>query len=142
MPYGESPSVPGLPHTVLPDPPPATAEQIEESRPIIVAIGASAGGLEAIISLLRELRVHRIGFVIVQHLPPDGGAPLLELLGRATPMPVLPALDETVVRAGNVYCIQPGQELFVVDGVLKTRAAGRPTRPIDVLFRSLAEDQG
>ena len=64
----------------------------------IVAIGASAGGLEAIEQLLRALPGDTgMGFVVVQHLSPTHTSMLAEILGRWSPMPVvevkLPAVE-------------------------------------------------
>ena len=55
----------------------------------IVGVGASAGGLEAFLDLLRHLPADTgMGFVLVQHLDPQHESALTHLLARATTMPV------------------------------------------------------
>ena len=55
----------------------------------IVGVGASAGGLEAFMELLKHLRPDSgLGFVLVQHLDPTHESALTQLLGRVTAMPV------------------------------------------------------
>src|SRR5580765_7652552 len=55
----------------------------------VVAIGASAGGLEAFTTLLRHLHVDTgMAFVMVQHLDPTHDSLLVDLLGRSTGLPV------------------------------------------------------
>jgi two-component system CheB/CheR fusion protein len=58
----------------------------------VVAIGASAGGLEAVTALLRALPVNiGMAFVLIQHLDPKRRCMLPELLSRTTRIPVLEA---------------------------------------------------
>lgn len=60
------------------------------SSPLLVTLGASAGGLEAIEAFLRHVPPDSgAAFVVIQHLDPTHAGALPELLGRSTPMPVL-----------------------------------------------------
>ena len=69
---------------------------------LIAALGASAGGLEALEKFFKHMPADSgIGFVIVQHLAPDHTSALPELLARCTDMPVEQARDTV---AG---CTQP-----------------------------------
>ncbi|MDI1312281.1 chemotaxis protein CheB [Prosthecobacter sp.] len=111
----------------------------------IVAVGASAGGLEALRQLLQALPADTgMGFVIVQHLSPDHGSNLAEILGRATQMPVCQVSDEPEVEANHVYVIPPGRDMLIAKGRLQLLQQGNraPHHGIDQFFHSLAEDDG
>src|SRR5690242_3531213 len=74
----------------------------------VVAIGASAGGLEAFTELLRGLPADTgMAFVLIQHLSPDHESMLARLLSRETAMPVSEVEDGTVLAPNQVYVIPP-----------------------------------
>ncbi|MBV9200105.1 MAG: PAS domain-containing protein [Alphaproteobacteria bacterium] len=112
----------------------------------IVGIGASAGGVEALEQLLRSVPAENgLAFVVVTHLPPNRESMLADILGRATPMPVIDAKDGEKVEAEHVYILPPSAILTIQQGRLRLRHTGpadRERAPIDVFFNSLAEDQG
>lgn len=110
----------------------------------LVGVGASAGGLEAITQLLRELPSDPgMAFVIIQHLDPHHESQLTELLREATEMPVQTVKDGTTVQANNVYVIPPNADVVISDGHLRLapRKSGLHL-PIDTFFTSLAQTQG
>jgi two-component system, chemotaxis family, CheB/CheR fusion protein len=111
---------------------------------VIAALGASAGGLEALEKFFRHMASDAgIGFVVVQHLAPDHASALPELLARCTAMPVEQARDGTRVAPNSVYIIPPNATLTVRDGTLHIAPPTAPRgyrMPIDSLFSSLAED--
>jgi chemotaxis methyl-accepting protein methylase len=110
-----------------------------------VGIGASAGGLEALLQFLEHVPANSgIAFAIVQHLDPTQKGMLPELLQRATPMKVIQVKDRTKVRPDCVYVIPPNHDMSLLHGTLHLLAPieARGLRlPIDFFFRSLAEDQ-
>jgi two-component system CheB/CheR fusion protein len=112
----------------------------------IVGIGASAGGLEALEELLRHVPPHSgIAYVVVQHLDPTHKGMLVELLQRATPMPVAEASEHLRVEPDHVYVIPPNAEMSLLHGSLHLMPLTAPrglNLPIDYFFRSLAQDQG
>ncbi|HEY1417045.1 MAG TPA: chemotaxis protein CheB, partial [Myxococcaceae bacterium] len=113
---------------------------------MVVALGASAGGLEAIDTFLRNVPPDSgVAFVVIQHLDPTHAGALPELLRRATRMPVAQVENGMRVEANHVYVIPPNKELSVVRGNLRIAEPG-PLRglrlPIDVFLRSLAEERG
>ncbi|MCG5513923.1 chemotaxis protein CheB [Ectothiorhodospira shaposhnikovii] len=112
---------------------------------VIVGIGASAGGLEALEHFLTPVPADcPLAFVVVQHRLPDHGGLLPELLQKATPLPVREAQDHMPVRPGEVYVIPPGKNLSVQHGQLHLLEppAGRGTKlPIDFFLHSLATDK-
>jgi two-component system CheB/CheR fusion protein len=115
------------------------------SLPMIVGVGASAGGLEAFTELLSHLPGDTgMAFVLIQHLDPSHESHLTELLSRASKMPVAEVKDETRVEANHVYVIPPRCNLGISDGVLHTPARPGTGRnmPIDSFFRGLAADRG
>ncbi len=115
------------------------------SKLFIVGVGASAGGLEALGALLKNVQVDSMAFVVVQHLAPQHESVLPELLGRVSNLQVRPAEDGMKVEANQVYVIPPNAELAILQGVLHVMppAVARGMRlPIDYFFRSLADDQG
>ena len=124
----------------------ANASKATSAATRIVGIGASAGGLEALEQFFEQLPpASGLAYVVVQHLDPTAKSLLAELLQRVTTMPVRNAAEMTRVQPDCVYVVPPNRELSVVDGVLKSAI---PTEqrgmrlPINVLFSSLARDQG
>ena len=112
----------------------------------IVAIGSSAGGLEALEALLGALPADSgAAFVIVAHLDPTHVSHLPELLGRCTPMPVRQIEQEVRLEPNQIFVIAPDQELSIEEGVIRPAKPSAPRgqrHPVDSLFRSLAADQG
>ena len=108
----------------------------------IVAIGASAGGLEALEQFLSESgRLHGAAFIIVQHMPADQPSLLADLLQRAATLPVVTPESDQWVEADKVFVRPPGVEIRLSAGrfVLSPMGAALVDRlPIDTLFRSLA----
>ncbi len=122
-------------------------ERADDDKPrFIVGVGASAGGLEALEQLFAEMPVDTgMAFVVVQHLSPDFKSLMDELLGRRTRLPVLLVEDGMPVERDRVYLIPPKKEMIVSGGRLLLSDKGSSpelTLPIDIFFRSLAEDAG
>lgn len=111
----------------------------------IVAIGASAGGLEAFSNLLRALPSDPgLALILIPHLDPTHESAMVELLARTTPLPVHQVTDGMRVEPNAVYVLPPNTDMTISDGILHLgkRATGRGNHmPIDTFFRSLAEDQ-
>lgn len=109
----------------------------------IVAIGASAGGLDAFRTFLEAMPAENgMAFLLIQHLDPNHESLMAELLERHSKMPVLTAVNDTRIRPDTVYVIPSNRYLRVVDLtiMLEPPVAQRGVRmPIDYCFRSLAE---
>ncbi|MWB77391.1 PAS domain-containing protein [Pseudooceanicola sp. 216_PA32_1] len=118
----------------------------QSSPPVILGVGASAGGLEAFQSLLATLRAtDDFAMVLVQHLDPEHESLLPELLSKRTRLPVRPITDGMELKAGEVYLIPPAFELDIQGTTLKLVEFDTPRglrRPIDRFFESLAREQG
>jgi len=110
----------------------------------IVAIGASAGGLEALDLFLRAVPADSgLAFVIVQHLDPGNDGLLPELLQRSTTMKVVQVTDGTRAVPNQVYVIPPAKNMSILHGALHLFDLVTPRGlrlPIDFFFRSLADD--
>ena len=111
-----------------------------------VGLGASAGGLAALQQFLAGAPVASgLAYVVVQHLDPTHKAMLVELLARSTAMPVCEAAETMRLEPDVVYVIPPNRDLTLSAGVLHLAQPVQPRGlrlPIDLLFSSLAQDQG
>ena len=119
-------------------------QSIELPRPV-VALGASAGGLDAFREFLRGVAPDSgMAFVIVQHLDPRQPGVLPELLAACTDMPVRAASEGEPLERDTVYVIPPNVRLGIRGGrlVVDALAPGEQRQAIDVFMRALAEDQG
>jgi len=109
---------------------------------LVAAVGASAGGLEAFSSLLRDIpRDAPLAVVLVQHMGRAQPSLLPEILARRTAMQVSQATDGVRVEAGHVYVIPPDKHMTVIDGHLRIcpRPEGHWSLQVNALFRSVAE---
>ncbi|RYY90812.1 MAG: PAS domain S-box protein [Chitinophagaceae bacterium] len=116
---------------------------VPTSKPYpIVAIGASAGGIEALQELLANLPAKTgMTFVYIQHNNEERESNLAQVLSRATAMPVLMAEDDMPMKADHLY-VAPGGVLTISNVTLRLRARGAedlPFLPINSLFYSLAD---
>ena len=114
--------------------------------PLIVGIGASAGGLEAFSSFFASTGPDTgMAYVLVQHLSPDHKSMLADLLSKSTSMPVIEAVDGVQVTANRVFVIPPDATMTISGGhlqVVKPAPPRHTRRPIDTFLQSLAADQG
>lgn len=112
----------------------------------IVAVGASAGGVEALHVLTAALPAGLPAAVlVVQHLDPRRESVLARLLARHSRLPVHQASSGEPVRPGTVTIAPPAMHMVVRDGhvVLTDTAKVHFSRPaIDVLFESVADAYG
>jgi two-component system CheB/CheR fusion protein len=109
----------------------------------IVAIGASAGGIEAMQELLAYLPGQTgMTFVYVQHTDADSNGNLAAIFQRAAKMPVVDATDDLPLQADHLYLAPPGKVLTIVQSTLRVENPVQDTiafLPINKLFYSLAE---
>jgi two-component system CheB/CheR fusion protein len=112
----------------------------------VVGVGASAGGLDALEQFLSRVpATSGLAYLVVQHMDPTHKTLLVELLQRATVMPVHQAVDAQPIEPNSVYVIPPDAELTVLGGALRLSKPAEPRGqrlPIDVLFGSLARELG
>ena len=112
---------------------------------LIVGIGASAGGLEALEQFFGNMPTNNgLAFVVIQHLDPTRVDIMPELLQRITTMKVLQANDGIKVKPNCIYVIPPNKSMSLLNGALHLFAPVelRGLRlPIDIFFRSLADER-
>ena len=117
-----------------------------ENSTLVVAIGASAGGHEAIGQILTHLpSISELAFVVITHIPADSPAHLAGFIQRFTPMPVLTATDNQPVEPQRIYVIPPGKQLTINNGCLNLHdfvPGVAHHHPVDLFFSTLAVDQG
>ncbi len=103
--------------------PPATQTQPLAAR--IVAIGASAGALDALTRFFGAASGLPRGtaFVVVVHLPPDSESHLAELLGKASSFSVSAIEDNAPILANHVYVIPPKVSVTVSHGQFRLAPA-------------------
>ena len=117
------------------------------SRRYWVGIGASAGGLEALRELVKNLpkRVGNVTYIVAQHLSPKHQSMMVQLLGRETNMLVKEAEHNVSPEAGVIYITPPNSDLYVKDGKLQLRtppSQHSPKPSVDFFFTTLAEELG
>jgi len=112
----------------------------------IVGVGSSAGGLEALQELVRNVPVGLpLAILVAQHLAPQHKSLLAELLGRQTALNVHVAEDGAEPHAGTVYVCPPNADLVIQDGVIRLHPpadAPGPRPSVDALLASLAAGFG
>jgi len=112
----------------------------------IIAVGASAGGLEGIRDVLKAMpESSDVAMVIIEHLAPDRRTLLPELLAQWTSVPVKVVSRSMRLQANQLYVIAPGKRLALVRGVLQVEPAPRNAgskKPFDFFLESLAVDAG
>jgi two-component system, chemotaxis family, CheB/CheR fusion protein len=112
----------------------------------VVALGASAGGLDAFQKFFDALPPNSgMAFILIQHLDPTHQSMMVELLAGHTSMTVQQAADGMRLERDCVYIIPPGVYLSIRDGALrvsKPRERHGARLPFDFLLRSLADELG
>lgn len=106
-----------------------------------IVLGASAGGLNAMIGLFSKLPADLpVPILVVQHTRPDEDSLLPELIGAGTRLNVVEAEDKIEIKPGNIYIAPPNYHLLVEDKhtiALSTEERVNYSRPsIDLLFES------
>lgn len=115
-------------------------------RFVVVGIGASAGGIEALEGFFRGIP-ERPGaaFIVVTHLPPERESVLHDIIARYTSLPVSVASEGTRIERDHVYVMPSGGVLRVQNGRLELRKRPegmRGFKPVDILLASLGADLG
>jgi two-component system CheB/CheR fusion protein len=124
---------------------PPSQKSLQDLFPV-VALGASAGGLEAFERFFRHVPTNPgMAFIVIQHLDPSHTSMLAELIARYTDMKVHQVTDGMQIAPNHIYVIPPNRDLSIVGSVLQLFPPSAPRGfrlPIDAFFRALAIDQG
>ncbi len=126
-----------------------TTKRHFKTTDIIIALGASTGGTEAIKEVLMKMPADAPGMVISQHIPEAFSAPFAKRMNSCSAMTVYEAHDGQQILPGHVY-IAPGSHHLLIerDGArfvcrLNDGPAVNRHRPsVDVMFRSVAQNVG
>src|SRR5258708_4034113 len=112
----------------------------------IVGIGASAGGLKALTEFFEAMPADAgAAFVVIVHLDPNARSELPSILASKSRMPVRQVTANDELDANCIYVISPDKQLHVADGQVSALPFREPRgqrAPIDLFFRSLAEQHG
>jgi two-component system CheB/CheR fusion protein len=115
-------------------------------RPVVVGIGASAGGVQALQAFIHALPANTgAAFVVVIHLDPDRPSEMATILGLRTKMPVTQVGSPERLQADHVYVISPDRRVQISDHEIAAVEFNEPRgqrAPIDLFFRSLAAQHG
>ena len=112
-------------------------------KPRVIAIGASAGGIEALKVLVAALPADlEASVLIVLHIAPTGPGRLPQILGSVATLPVAAGSNEEIILPGRIYVAPPNRHMLVknegrlllTQGPMENRA--RPS--INLLFSSAA----
>ena len=122
-------------------PPPSTP-----LRPFVVGLCGSAGALEPLSEIFRQLSLDTdMAFVVVQHMLAARDSQLAAILSRVTDMPVAQIEEAMSVQPNHVYIIPPNSDLTIKDGLFHlagpTLDRLRRHRSIDTFLISLANDR-
>jgi two-component system, chemotaxis family, CheB/CheR fusion protein len=117
------------------------------STTIIVGIGASAGGLEALQELVKNLPQDNeaLSYIIAQHLSPGHKSEMVKLMGKVSPLEVIEAQDGMLVEPKKIYITPPNKHILISDDTIILKALTEdyvgPKPSIDMFFASLAESK-
>ncbi|WP_138679115.1 PAS domain S-box protein [Candidatus Accumulibacter phosphatis] len=120
--------------------------KVDVSNGLVIAIGASAGGLQGLRAILGELDPHcPYLFIIAHHLSPNQPSRLAEILAETSPLPVTYAQDGDTTQGDRILICPPGSDILVEQDriVLRSPLPEASIAPsVDRLFTSLAQSAG
>ncbi len=123
-----------------------STDDLDLSPRLIVGVGASAGGLEALERLFEGMPTESgLSFVVVQHLSPDFKSLTDDILSRRTRLPIRVVEDGVHILPDTVYLIPPRKDMIIRGGRLLLTdkdPAQLVALPIDTFLRSLAQEAG
>ncbi|MGI8586984.1 MAG: chemotaxis protein CheB [Chloroflexia bacterium] len=111
----------------------------------LIVVGSSAGGIEALATLVAALPLDfPVPVVLAQHLDPTRPSHLGEILARHTPLPVVTVADHARLQPGTVYVVPANRHVAITaqDMTVLPDGPGRPKPSIDLLLTSAATVYG
>ena len=124
---------------------PLIENNVTEHFPV-VAIGASAGGLDALIQFFTSIPVkNNMAFVVITHLDPTHKSILCELIQAHTSMPVTVIEQGVILLPNTIYIIPPQKNVMIQNDAFLLVAQAKPhyaNLPINYFFHSLAVAYG
>ncbi|MFM7630556.1 MAG: chemotaxis response regulator protein-glutamate methylesterase [Alphaproteobacteria bacterium] len=129
--------------------PTRTVSPIKFKQDIIVAIGSSTGGVEALEAIFKNLPVTMPPILVTQHMPPHFTESLAKRLNALLPLTVVEAKDGERLQPNHVYIAPGGRHLVVkktkhdtIAVLLDTEKVNSHRPSVDVMFQSVAETFG
>ena len=111
---------------------------------VVVGIGSSAGGLEALQIMLSNLpEIQNCSYIIAQHLSPTHKSMMVELLSRITNIPVIEIKNGMLIKAKTIYMTPENTDIAVSNGKIYLKSveqAFSPKPSVNYFFSSLATD--
>ena len=118
----------------------------ERDNTVVVGIGSSAGGLEALQIMLSNLPdIENCSYVIAQHLSPTHKSMMVELLSRTTNIPVIEVKNGMRIKSKTIYMTPENTDIYVKGNklYLKTLEQSFSPKPsVNYFFSSLAQSYG
>lgn len=112
----------------------------------IIVVGASAGGVEALVTLARTLPANFPGAIfVVLHVPAESPSLMADILSRAGPLPACHPKDNAPIENGHIYVAPPDYHLLIEREYMRLVRGPKENRhrpAIDPLFRSAAGAYG
>jgi len=115
-----------------------------DEKQYIIALGASAGGLEAITAFFDHTPLDGVSYIVIQHLSADFKSHMAQILDPHSKLKVVEAENNVTIQANTVYLIPSANFMRIEDGKLKlSEKKDNPTPylTIDYFFKSLAEER-
>jgi len=111
----------------------------------IIAIGASAGGLEAISAFFDYTPLDSVSYILIQHLSADFKSQMVQILAQHSKLQIVEAIENVDIKANTVYLIPSAKFMSVKKGRLilsDKKDQPRPHMTIDYFFSALAKERG
>lgn len=109
-----------------------------DKKPVLVALGSSAGGMEALTEFIKHLESGTgCAFVVVQHLSPDNSSLLTELLSRQTSLPVKVVDKKVTPQLDHIYITPPNHDIVYELGALVLKEPAEKIGPKPSINRML-----
>jgi len=128
------------------DPPGARSEPSAAPKLLVVGLGASAGGIQALRTFFSHVPADSgSAYVVILHLSPDHDSKLAEVLQTSTSIPVTQVTHPVPIEPNHVYVVPPNRRLDITEGTLTlSEMTQREHRrsPVDIFFRALADAYG
>ncbi|RYD74025.1 MAG: chemotaxis protein CheB, partial [Verrucomicrobiaceae bacterium] len=119
---------------------------INSQMQTVFVIGASAGGVDALKSIVGQLPAGFLGSLfIVLHMSPDHPSQLPEILQLVSRLPVQRPQEGQLIEAGHIYVAIPNHHLMLEGDKVRLISGPKENRfrpSVDALFRSAARAQG
>jgi two-component system CheB/CheR fusion protein len=125
---------------------PAFDRAEDDLVPLVVGIGASAGGIKALKDFFAKVSPDSgAAYVVILHLSPDHDSELAAVLQTTAPIPVTQVVTAMAIRPDHVYVVAPNRSLDILDGTLTVSKVTRHEQrraPVDMFFRALGDAYG